>query len=113
MNDDTEIWAGSSTDRNGFAIGETILTNVHSQSKCAGRPCVLHNPSDHHMRTWPTHFRADKGQMERTCPHGIGHPDPDDIAWHESEGRDWMGIHGCDGCCSPPKPELDSQSPTD
>ncbi len=32
--------------------------------------------------------------LERTCAHGIGHPDPDSLAWLGCEG-----IHGCDGCC--------------
>jgi hypothetical protein len=30
--------------------------------------------------------------MERTCRHGVGHPDPDDLNPDT--------IHGCDGCCS-------------
>ena len=33
--------------------------------------------------------------MERTCPHGVGHPDPDSPWAHDS--HEW--IHGCDGCC--------------
>jgi hypothetical protein len=28
--------------------------------------------------------------------------DPDDLAWHESEGREWQGVRGCDGCCVAP-----------
>jgi hypothetical protein len=100
----SEIWSGPSTDDVlGANLGETILTNVHSQDKCAGRACVLHSPSAHHMVTWPTLFRADLGIMERICPHGIGHPDPDDLAFHVSLGHDWLGVHGCDGCCVPPE----------
>jgi hypothetical protein len=34
--------------------------------------------------------------MERICPHGIGHPDPDDPAFKNPI----EGVHGCDGCCS-------------
>lgn len=45
------------------------------------------------MRSFPQSWRADKGWMERTCPHGIGHPDPDDPFADP--------IHGCDGCCNP------------
>jgi hypothetical protein len=47
--------------------------------------------------------------MERICPHGVGHPDPDDLAYRISiakkMGKDtkYLGIHGCDGCCTPPK----------
>lgn len=84
--------------------GPTILTNVHPESACAGQHCVLHNPSDHHMRDWAAVFRADLHLMERQCRHGIGHPDPDDVAWHASQGRS-RGIHSCDGCCRPPDKE--------
>lgn len=40
-----------------------------------------------------SHWRDDRSFMERICPHGVGHPDPDD------EHAD--PIHGCDGCCNP------------
>lgn len=66
---------------------------VHSVNICQGGPCPIHNPSNHHMRDWPTHWRNDKGIMERICPHGVGHPDPDD------RGNPCLTIHGCDGCC--------------
>lgn len=72
---------------------------VHGREACEGRACVIHHPSDHHMRTWPTTYRADLGVTERMCPHGVGHPDPDDIAYHTSRGQDHLSIHGCDGCC--------------
>ena len=75
------------------------LSSLHPEEACSGRSCVIHNPSNHIMLDWPTHFRLDKGQMERLCRHGVGHPDPDDLAWHISRGREWMGIHGCCGCC--------------
>ena len=87
----------------GQQLGHTVL-RVHSRSKCEGRdtPCCIHDPSDHHMRTWEMNWRSDTGVMERICPHGIGHPDPDHMAYVLSaqgdEGR-WQGVHGCDGCC--------------
>jgi hypothetical protein len=71
------------------------LTNVHSPNQCAGENCTIHNMSDHHMRTWPQHWRSDRGIMERICSHGIGHPDPDN-PWSNDDSN-W--IHGCDGCC--------------
>lgn len=83
-----------------------IIRNVHSAKDCEGRACVIHNPSDHSMREWPTNWRDGgpldiKGpHMERICPHGIGHPDPDDLAYLESVGEEGYGVHGCDGCCS-------------
>lgn len=72
------------------------LINVHPESACEGRPCTIHHPSEHHMVTWPQIWRDDRGIMERHCPHGIGHPDPDDL--RIISGVD-PGIHGCDGCC--------------
>ena len=76
-------------------VGGQVIRNVHYASKCIGRPCCIHNPSDHHMRSWPQNFRQDRGMMERICPHGIGHPDPDDPTTDT--------VHGCDGCCAVPE----------
>lgn len=74
----------------------TELVNVHSPDKCAGTYCPIHNPSNHHMKDWPQHWRADRRIIERICPHGVGHPDPDDPA-----AAGIHSIHGCDGCCNP------------
>jgi hypothetical protein len=99
----------------GMSLGEVIM-KVHDLSQCEGRaiPCCIHNPSDHHMVTWPMNWRADTGVMERRCVHDVGHPDPDHMAYvrsltpeHECPGEDecvyphleWQGVHGCDGCC--------------
>lgn len=38
--------------------------------------------------------------MERICPHGVGHPDPDSLAYLDAVGVKGAGIHGCDGCCA-------------
>jgi hypothetical protein len=36
--------------------------------------------------------------MERLCPHGLAHPDPDDYLVRTQE----VGTaHPCDGCCNP------------
>lgn len=67
------------------------LLGVHPPERCAGQHCVIHNPSDHAMRDFPTHWRNDRKIMERICPHGVGHPDPDEINPDT--------VHGCDGCC--------------
>jgi hypothetical protein len=77
---------------------------VHSRDKCANRtlPCVIHRPSEHHMRDWPLNWRADTRVMERVCPHGVGHPDPDHMTFMDATYPDvtsYQGIHGCDGCC--------------
>lgn len=82
--------------------GGHILVNVHSESECEGRGCPIHHPSDHHMKDWPMNWRNDRNLMERMCKHGVGHPDPDDLAYKESVGPGssrWESIHGCCGCC--------------
>lgn len=76
-----------------------ILVNIHSKDQCKSGNCVIHNPSIHEMLSWPTLFR-EEGLMERVCEHGVGHPDPDSLAFFESQGIKNMGIHGCDGCCT-------------
>jgi len=71
--------------------GSTIY--AHDKTQCDKEVCCIHNPSDHHMKEWPQNWRSDRGMMERICPHGTGHPDPDDL----NEDT----VHGCDGCCRP------------
>jgi hypothetical protein len=82
--------------------GQKII--AHKASACrqdktrkTPRPCPIHGRTMHHMRAWPQNWRDDKGVMERQCPHGIGHPDPDDPKTGTA-----FAIHGCDGCCRPP-----------
>ena len=84
------------------AVQGGILTNVHRAGQCVGEHCWIHNPSEHHMVAWPMSWRADKRTAERVCPHGIGHPDPDDVAFNARIGRG-VTIHGCDGCCTDPR----------
>jgi hypothetical protein len=77
---------------------------THEPGQCAGERCCIHNRSDHVMRSFPQYFRWDRGIMERTCPHGTGHPDPDqeeffDKAFGKNAEYEW--VHGCDGCCNP------------
>lgn len=80
--------------------GDLVLKNVHPAAACSGEHCVIHNPSDHHMRDWPMNWRDDRGLMERICPkHGVGHPDPDALAHEIRQGREYQGVHGCCGCC--------------
>ena len=88
----------TATDWMGFYVGQVQLT-THGSEQCEGRACVIHRPSNHHMRHLPLHWRGDVSVMERTCIHGVGHPDPDDAAWNLSQHQEWKLIHGCDGCC--------------
>jgi hypothetical protein len=76
--------------------GGEKLRNVHREDQCAGDLCPIHNPSKHRMVEFPQHWRSDRRIIERICPHGIGHPDPD--------GRYEDTVHGCDGCCSGRRP---------
>jgi hypothetical protein len=100
--DDSTLWViGDSTDPVlGAHQGHAVLENVHPAVACQGRNCVVHNPSVHFMREWNLVWRGDKGVMERTCPHGVGHPDPDDAAFLKQSGRGYLTVHGCDGCCT-------------
>lgn len=97
-------------ERNKFTLegGQTIF-NVHHINQCAGERCPIHNLSDHPMRSWRQHFRDDRQIMERICPHGIGHPDPDDV-YNAHRGSD---VHGCDGCCTGNGPEPIITDPRD
>lgn len=82
------------------AIARAELAKVaHNSNTCEGGVCVVHNPSNHGMQEWTFLYRSDRNIVERICPHGIGHPDPDQIYWWNSSGLDYQGIHGCDGCC--------------
>lgn len=75
------------------------LLFVHSKEDCLGPHCVIHNPSIHSMRGFKLLWRAaglwdiKPSHFERICPHGIGHPDPDNRNYED------LAVHGCDGCC--------------
>jgi hypothetical protein len=77
-----------------------LFAQTHGPAKCRGRTCIIHSPTEHHMREWPVLLR-DSGLIERTCKHGVSHPDPDILPWLEILGMEGMGVHGCDGCCDP------------
>jgi len=91
--------------------------NAHSKDDCTG-PCPLHAPSSHHMLTWVLVWRNDTGILERICPHEIGHPDPDTVAFLRNKpGTEYINAHGCDGCCDPitsrkPHEEIESEADT-
>lgn len=72
---------------------------IHEADDCQA-PCPFHAPSDHPLNKAPIHIRLDKSFLvERICPHGVGHDDPDSVAYMHSHGHMWAGTHGCDGCC--------------
>lgn len=99
-----------------YTTGTGQKMQVHAHTEGCDERCVIHNPSDHPMKDFPTHWRGDRGLMERICPHGVGHPDPDDLAFKRNRyGESYAqteSIHGCDGCCHSPNevnPEFDSK----
>lgn len=76
----------------------SIRLATHLKGTCLGEHCTVHNRSDHPMRSFEQFWRSDRGIMERTCTHGIGHPDPDEYKLHQPGGEE-IAVHGCDGCC--------------
>ena len=60
--DDPTRWIiGDVTDSTfGAHVGSGVIVNVHLAALCAGRACVMHQPSAHHMRAWPLTWRGDK-----------------------------------------------------
>ena len=77
------------------------LAAPHDPAFCAGRGCSRHHPSEHHMRTWPKVWREYYGYSDRMCPHGVGHPDPDDVGPLQAFGEVGPG-HPCGRCCIAP-----------
>jgi hypothetical protein len=62
--DPTRYLIGEATDPFlGEHQGAAVLENLHPRSGCAGQFCVIHNPSEHHMRSWALVWRDDKGVM--------------------------------------------------
>lgn len=106
--DPTQGLIGSATDGMGFGGKNLLLVRIHPASRCEGDACVVHNPSDHHMSGWDLHWRQDRCLMERICPHGVGHPDPDDVAYQSGRGVAGAGLHGCDGCCWTPEDQANA-----
>ena len=79
-----------------YFIDGIELRNVHPESACAGRACVIHSPTEHAFTDWTLHWRNDRSLFERICPTcGCGHPDPDQLDFWESEGREFESVHGC------------------
>jgi hypothetical protein len=77
---------------------------VHTERVCVP-PCPFHAPSDHPLKDAPMRIRlAKEGLVERICEHGVGHDDPDSVAYMQAQGHTWAGIHGCDGCCETVSP---------
>ena len=80
------------------------MLNVHDASTCIGQVCSIHNRSHHSMRAFPQIWRNDRALMERRCPHGVGHPDPDHLHFLATKLDPVAllneAVHGCCGCCA-------------
>lgn len=93
------------TDNTIEVLNGTLRT--HSSLACAGDFCSVHNPSSHSMVRFPQYWDAQRFQMQRVCPHGIPHPDPDDLAYsalvNGEEFAEFQRDHDCcdEGCCAP------------
>lgn len=86
----------------GFTPGPGGRLRTHSANKCGPGFCCLHNPSDHVLKDAPMTIRMDREVplIERICEHGVGHADPDSVAYFQRDGKNAsVGVHGCDGCC--------------
>lgn len=91
--------------RETFVVNDLqTLRNVHPRDECLGDSCTIHRPSEHHMRDWRLWWCDDRYLLDRICPHGRRHPDPDTLALMLTLGG---GEHACDGCCLPPAPTGD------
>lgn len=89
-----------------IALYDGRILETHDPRACEGTYCCIHNPSNHPLNNLPLNWRADRHPsfMERICEHGVGHPDPDDLAYKRRLrptmfAKLALGIHGCDGCC--------------
>lgn len=86
----------------GMHHGPPLVT--HTANACDGQSCCVHQPSAHHMVSWPLIWNAAYRRMDRRCPHRLDHPDPDDVAHNRRVyGHHFHpGQHDCDGCCGIP-----------
>lgn len=72
-----------------------VLAQVHDPGRCEGTPCVVHGPSDHHMRQWPLEWINEPGKFVRICACGCAHPDPDQFATWREQHREYLAWHAC------------------
>lgn len=92
-----------------FTDGAGKKLRVHEANEDCANGCCIHNPSQHSLKDAPLVWRVagpfdfKPSHMERMCVHGVGHPDPDALAYLHRSGEqslsDVLATHGCDGCC--------------
>lgn len=78
----------------------TVWENVHPKERCLGERCVVHAPTDHHMRNWAMRLSSVSGIVYRMCPHGNPHVDPDSRYYLVAvRGFHVPSCHCPCGCC--------------
>ena len=55
-----------------------IIVGVHKRTLSCQTGCVVHCPSDHHMREMPLQYDEASKAFVRTCEHGNQHQDYDE-----------------------------------
>lgn len=90
------------------SYGKRVIVHDKTQD-CLDNNCCIHNPSNHALSHANLYWRVETfydikpSHMERICEHGVGHPDPDSLAYLRRTGEESLAnslsIHGCDGCC--------------
>lgn len=65
-----------------YEDGTGQLIFVHERDVCKGRPCTIHNPSDHQLREYPTFWDDDRKLMYRVID-DVRVLDPDEIAYQK------------------------------
>ena len=87
--EDTSIIAPDEPRTHQLEHSEEWIVNTHHSVLCAGRPCTIHNRTDHPLRTWRQAWVNNR--IMRMCPHQMAHKDPDET------GR--KQCVRCDQCC--------------
>jgi hypothetical protein len=87
-----------------FANVQGTMLLTHGPEACVDDDaCPIHRASRHALHAAPMAWRVDIELLERICPHGIHHPDPDDLTRqeqvHGTTHQTQLERHDCDGCC--------------
>jgi len=95
-------------------LPDGTLLMTHPEHACKGGHCCIHNPSDHPLRDAPMRWVARFKSIQRTCSHGVNHPDYDDFLYKIRVGVSGVmlaviGAHNCDGCCHWPREDQDER----
>jgi hypothetical protein len=90
----TEMWWLAAGGRKSLVytmLNPTEFIWMHDEMVCEA-PCAVHRPSSHHMVTWRLEQNG-RGELERICPHGVRHTDPDDLAYRRRHGKPYAKLH--------------------